>query len=69
MAIAAESVRTAVSHTRREWWKSGNHLPGASPVHLAWRLETAYGSSDVDPDFADVIDFVQWRRRQRKARR
>lgn len=68
LAIAVESVRAAFSHMRREWWRTGNHLPGGSPIHLAWRLETAYGSSETDPAFADVIDFLEWRRRQRKAR-
>lgn len=66
--LVPELVRTAISHVRRDWWRTGIRLPRPSQAHLRWRMETAYGSSDATPDRADVIDFVAWRRRQRRAR-
>ena len=66
--LAPELVRAAASHLRRDWWRSGNHMPRPSVVHLQWRVETAYGQSDAPTEWADVVDFVDWRRRQRRAR-
>jgi len=68
MAVIAESLRVAVSHTRRSWWRTGNRLPGPSTPHLRWRLETAYGDPDAGTDWTDMVDFIEWRRRQRRAR-
>jgi hypothetical protein len=69
VAIVAEAIRVAVSHSRRFWWRTGNRLPGASTQHLRWRLETAYGDSGISADWTDVVDFIEWRRRQRRARK
>jgi hypothetical protein len=68
VAVMAESLRVAASHTRRAWWRTGNRLPGPSTPHLRWRLETAYGDPDAAADRTDMVDFIEWRRRQRRAR-
>ena len=68
LGIAEEAVRVALSHARRSWWATGNRLPGLSKPHLAWRLETAYGDPSASAEWEDVVDFVEWRRRQRRAR-
>jgi hypothetical protein len=68
VGIATEAILVALSHTRRAWWRNGSHLPRASKPHLRWRLETAYGESGARAEWADVVDFIEWRRRQRRAR-
>ncbi|HSG78850.1 MAG TPA: hypothetical protein VLD62_04650 [Acidimicrobiia bacterium] len=35
-------------------------------TYLRWRIATAYGDPDADLDPADVVAFLQWRRRQRE---
>ncbi len=59
-----EGVRAAAAHLRRRWWAGSGVF---APEHLAWRRATAYGSADhpIEPD--DLVAYLEWRRRQRRA--
>lgn len=56
------------------WWQAlaagwsararGSLLPVPEPRYWAWRLHTAYGGADPDPD--DLADVLAWRRRMRR---
>jgi hypothetical protein len=61
-----EGVRAALAHVRRRWW-TRSAVPTPSTTHLAWRRATAYGSADhpIEPD--DLVAYLEWRRRQRRA--
>jgi hypothetical protein len=42
------------------WWRESPHLPLPDPAYLRFRLQTAYGDPDRDPDPADVITYLHW---------
>ena len=60
-----EAVRAYVAMTPRTWWRRAPFLPLPRRAYLQWRLYTAYGSTDVAPRPEDVIEYLDWRRRQR----
>ena len=57
---------TGVAHVRREWWKRPPFLPMPSARHLRWRRMAAYGS-DLPAPRRDVLAFLRWADRHRKA--
>ena len=42
------------------WWRSAPHLPLPDPAYLRFRLQTAYGDPERDPDPADVVTYLHW---------
>lgn len=58
---------TAVVQARRlarpGWWRRWPPLPLPDPDWMAFRLRTAYGDADRDPDPADVVAWLRWCRR------
>ncbi|MFO7549441.1 MAG: hypothetical protein R6X29_11325 [Acidimicrobiia bacterium] len=63
-----EAMRWWWSHRRRRWWGSAPFLPLPSTAHLDWRLATAYGRADHPLEAGDVVAYLAWRRRARRAR-
>lgn len=55
-----EAVRTAWAFRSRR---------GVLPARdlLQWRLHTAYGTDDAPVEFEDLVSFLAWRRRLRRA--
>ena len=51
------------------WWRRWPPLPRPDPAYLAFRMETAYGSGAARPTPADVVAYVRWCRRYRRASR
>jgi hypothetical protein len=66
--LIPEAVRAAVALAGRGWWRRPPFLPIPDPAYLRWRTETAYGSGDAPLDPGDVVHYLEWRRRQRRAR-
>jgi hypothetical protein len=62
-----EAVRATVAMSRRGWWRRPPFVPEPEPRYMAWRAATAYGSADADIDRDDLIAYLEWRRRFRKA--
>jgi hypothetical protein len=60
-----EAARALVAFTPRSWWRRFPFLPIPRRAYLRWRLQTAYGSSDIAPDPVDLVHFLEWRRDQR----
>jgi hypothetical protein len=52
---------------RRGWWHRWPPLPLPEPAYLRFRLLTAYGRTDADPDPADLISYLRWCRSWRRA--
>ena len=55
------------------WWRSPPRLPLPDRRLWAFRMVTAYGSPDADPDASDLISYLEWcrstgghRRRRRR---
>jgi len=42
------------------WWRRAPFLPLPDPAYLAFRLQTAYGKGDRDPDPRDVVTYLHW---------
>jgi hypothetical protein len=49
------------------WWRRFPPLPVPDPAYLRFRLQTAYGDADRDPEPADVVTYLQWCRAYRAA--
>jgi hypothetical protein len=67
--IAAVSVRprlwvTALVTVGRlagpGWWHRPPYLPLPDTRLWAFRMETAYGRADVDPEVDDVLAYLEW---------
>ena len=42
------------------WWHRAPYLPLPDPGYLRFRLQTAYGDPDRDPDPADIVTYLHW---------
>ena len=42
------------------WWRSPPHLPLPDRRLWRFRMVTAYGSPDADPEAADLISYLEW---------
>lgn len=58
--ILWEGVRTAWAFRSRRGILPARDL-------LDWRLHTAYGTDTAEVDFDDLVSFLAWRRRLRRA--
>lgn len=45
------------------WWRRWPPLPLPDAAYLSFRMETAYGSPDAEPDPHDVVAYLKWCRR------
>ncbi len=63
-----EAVRALVAHLPLRWWSRPPFLPVPDPRYLAWRRETAYGDPDARIEQADLVAYLEWRRRFRRSR-
>lgn len=61
-------LRVLTGHIRRRWWARAPFLPLPDPSHLAWRRFTLYGDSAHPIDAGDLVSYLEWCRRYRKAR-
>jgi hypothetical protein len=42
------------------WWRQAPFLPRPDPAYLRFRLVTAYGDPERDPDPRDVVTYLHW---------
>lgn len=64
-SVWPEAVRAYVAFTPSDWWRRRPFLPLPRPAYVRWRLQTAYGSPDATPRPADIVHYLEWRKRQR----
>ena len=62
-----EAVRAAFASAPRRWWRQSPYLPVPDRTYLAWRTTTAYGVAGAAPPAEDLVAYLRWRRRQRRA--
>lgn len=48
----------------RRWWRQPPRLPLPDAAYMAFRMETAYGAPDHPPEPADLVEYLEWCRRQ-----
>jgi hypothetical protein len=51
------------------WWHRRPYLPLPDSRLWAFRMETAYGRTDVDPEVDDVVAYLEWCRDSGRRRR
>ena len=54
------ALRQVLVLARPGWWRSAPWLPRPEPGYLRFRLQTAYGDPDHEPDPADVVTYLHW---------
>ena len=42
------------------WWRTAPHLPLPDPAYLRFRLQTAYGDPEREPEPGDVVTYLHW---------
>jgi hypothetical protein len=42
------------------WWHRWPPLPAPDPAYLRFRLQTAYGDPEREPEPSDVITYLHW---------
>jgi hypothetical protein len=47
------------------WWRRWPPVPAPDPDYLRFRLQTAYGDPNREPEPADVVTYLEWCRRTR----
>jgi hypothetical protein len=47
------------------WWHRWPPVPRPDPAYLRFRLVTAYGDPDREPEPADVVTYLRWCRQWR----
>jgi hypothetical protein len=47
----------------RGWWRHRPFLPIPDQEYLRFRLQTAYGDPDRDPEPHDLVTYLHWCRR------
>lgn len=50
----------------RGWWRRWPPFPRPDPGYLRFRVQTAYGDPDRDPEAADVVTYLAWCRSLRR---
>ncbi len=59
------AARQALRLAPSGWWRRWPPLPRPDPTYLRFRMETAYGDADRDPEPADIVAYLDWCRRRR----
>ena len=51
------------------WYRRAPFLPIPPPEYLSWRLHTAYGESDTQPDPGELDRYLRWVEGMRRLKR
>ncbi|MBW3573808.1 MAG: hypothetical protein KY450_02940 [Actinobacteria bacterium] len=62
----ATAVTQLVRLAPSGWWRRWPPLPVPDASYLRFRLQTAYGDPERDPDPGDVLAYLTWCRRARR---
>lgn len=62
-SLWGEAGRALLDTRCKQWWKRLLLVPGSD--YLRWRTATAYGNPEAPMDPADLVRYLEWRRRQR----
>lgn len=52
----------------RRWWRRPTRLPLPDAGYMAFRMETAYGDAAHPPEPTDLVEYLEWCRRQPRRR-
>jgi len=74
MVLTAQAIRGVARHPSlwgtalvqafrlapRGWWRRRPFLPLPDPAYLRFRLQTAYGDPDREPEPHDLVTYLHW---------
>jgi len=61
-------LRAAWRFRARDWYRRPPFLPMPHGDYMQWRLETAYGGPESLPRLDEVVRYLRWGERLRRAR-
>jgi hypothetical protein len=61
-----EGLRTLFAIAPKSWWRTPPFLPRPDVPYAAWRVQTAQGRADAPVAPAELIAYLEWRRRQHR---
>lgn len=64
--LLIEALRAAAALAPAGWWRRPPFLPIPDRRYLAWRRQTAYGTSEARLTPHDVVSYLEWRRGRRR---
>jgi hypothetical protein len=59
-SLWATGVVQLVRLAPRGWWRRRPFLPLPDPHYLRFRLQTAYGDPDREPEPEDLVTYLHW---------
>jgi hypothetical protein len=59
-ALWGTAVRQLLVLAPTGWWRRAPYLPLPDPAYLRFRLQTAYGDPDREPDPSDLVIYLHW---------
>jgi hypothetical protein len=68
-AVWGVAVAQVVRLARPGWWRRRPFLPVPDAAYLRFRLQTAYGDPDREPEPHDVVTYLHWCRGFRRVLR
>jgi len=54
------AVRQIIVLAPSGWWRRAPHLPLPDPAYLRFRMQTAYGDPEQQPEPADIVTYLHW---------
>jgi hypothetical protein len=63
------AIVQVVRLARPGWWRRPPFLPVPDEAYLRFRLQTAYGDPEREPDPSDVVTYLRWCRGFRRVLR
>jgi hypothetical protein len=66
--LIGDMLRTAWVFRAANWYRRAPFLPLPPAEYVAWRLDTAYGSSAVAPRARDLENYLRWAVAMRRGR-
>jgi hypothetical protein len=59
-ALWGTALRQIRVLARPGWWRTSPCLPIPDPGYLRFRMQTAYGDPEREPEPADVVTYLHW---------
>lgn len=54
------AVQQVLRLARPGWWRRWPPLPVPDPAYLRFRMQTAYGDEERDPEPDDLVAYLEW---------
>jgi hypothetical protein len=59
-ALWGTAARQVLVLAAAGWWRHAPYLPVPDPDYLRFRLQTAYGDAEREPEPSDLVTYLHW---------